>query len=168
MSREIILLSKPHQTVLVSCKGTFDMMGKSKNVDNLITVDWHMPSSIEPPLYLISIGRKRFSLNLIKQTKVFAVNFMPHGFEKQVMFCGENSGMKTDKYSETGLTPLECESIDCKMVKEASAVIECEVINDFETGDHIVFVGKVLKTHSFKEGKRILHIGGNEFTTTMR
>lgn len=166
MSKEEI--SYPVQTVLVSCKGDFDVMGKRKKVDNLITVDWHMPASFEPFMYAIAIGKKRFSLSLIRQTKVFAVNFMAHEFAKQVLFCGKNSGMKTDKYKAIGLIPVECESIDCKMVKEASAVIECEVVNEFDSGSHVIVVGKILKTHNFNSSKRLFHVGDNQFTTTMR
>lgn len=168
MSRETISLSKPKQIVLVSCKGNADVFGKKKEIDNIITIGWHMPASFEPPLYIISLGKTRLSLSLIRQSRVFAVNFMGKDYEKEALFCGKNSGVKVDKYKETNLTKEECDTIDCKRIKEASAVYECEVIDEIETGDHILIIGKILKAHSFKDDRRLLYNEGNEFTTTMR
>jgi flavin reductase (DIM6/NTAB) family NADH-FMN oxidoreductase RutF len=168
ISREVLSLSKPSQPILVSSKGTYDLMGKQREVDNLITIGWHMAASYQPPIYIICIGKDQFSLSLIRQTRVFAVNFMGKENEKEMLFCGKNSGARVDKYKETGLTPLECEAIDCKYVKEALAVYECEVINEIESGDHILVVGKILKSRKLRDGKRLLHLGGNDFTTTMR
>lgn len=168
MSREIIGLSKPQQTVLVSLRGDFELMGKRKEYDNLITVDWHMPTSFNPPLYIISIGKTRFSLNLIKNSRVFAVNFMTFLQKDAVLYCGQNTGLKVDKFHETKLTKEECSSIDCPYIKEAAAVYECEVVDEFETGDHIIFVGKIINTRNNNSEKRLLHTSGIDFTTTNR
>ncbi|MBR9690196.1 flavin reductase [Candidatus Woesearchaeota archaeon] len=164
--RKALNVVKPQQTVIVSCVGTKRIMGKEEKIDNMIVLDWHMPGSFDPALYIISIGKTRFSLDLVRETGVFAVNFMAREFEEQVMFCGSNTGLKFDKYKETGLTPIDCEKIDCKYVKEAEAVLECEVIDEFETGDHVCFVGKILKFHTFGNKPRLLHLGGRDFTTT--
>ena len=145
MANEILSLSKPNQPILVSCRGAFEAMGKQKEIDNIITLSWHMPASYTPPIYIIGIGSSQFSLSLIKKTGVFAVNFMGKDYAKEALFCGRNSGLNVDKFKETGLTPAECESIDCKYIKESSAVYECEVINEIEVGDHTLIAGKILK-----------------------
>ena len=60
MSKETLSLSKPSQPILVSTKGTFEIMGRKKEIDNLITLAWHMPASYDPPLYIIGLGNKQF------------------------------------------------------------------------------------------------------------
>lgn len=158
----------PRQTVLVSCRGlTKDMFsGKEEHKDNIIVLDWHMPLSFEPFLYGIAIGKTRFSLELIRESKVFAVNFMPLHLKDDVIFCGRNSGQHIDKFKETNLLKEECEKIDCPKIKQALAHLECEIINEIETGDHILFIGKVVHEDEKETGKRIFHTEDDDFTTT--
>lgn len=158
----------PMQTALVTCRGTVKNKFSSKEEvkDNVLTLDWHMPTSFDPFLYVISVGKKRFSYGIIKESKVFVVNFMPFELKKEVLFCGRNSGEHTDKFKESGLTKEESEKLDCCRIKEAAAYIECEVINEIETGDHIIFIGKVINSYETEEKKRLFHIEENKFTTT--
>jgi len=159
----------PRQTILVSCRAEITDRFSNKQIikDNLITVDWHTPISFNPQLYAISIGKERFSSKLIKESKCFVVNFMPYSLKKQVLFCGRNSGEFIDKFKETGLEKEEAEKIDCCRVKQALAFIECSVIKEIELGDHILFVGKVLKSKLKEYDKRLFHLEGDKFTTTI-
>lgn len=163
-----MLIYNPRQTVLITSRGTAKNRFNSKEEikDNIITLDWHMPTSFEPFLYAISIGRTRFSYNIIKNSGIFVVNFMPYELEKEVLFCGRNSGEHIDKLKESGLTKQESEKVDCFRIKEASAYIECEVINEIEAGDHIIFIGKAINSYEKDEKKRLFHIEGDNFTTT--
>ena len=163
--RSMSELTDPRQVILVTSREEMDIMGKKEVKDNIITIAWHMPVSFNPNLYAISIGKTRFSCEIIKKSKAFAVNFVPFELKKQVLVCGTKSGIHIDKFKEAGLTKEECKSIDCPRIKEALAYIECEVINEVDAGDHIIFVGKVLNSEIKKNGKRLLQ-RGNDFVTT--
>ena len=167
MTKEILGLSSPHQTLLVCTSGTIDMMGKKRKIDNIITIDWHMPVSFNPPLYCISVGKNRFSLKLIRHSRCFSVNFMSHEYEKALVFCGVNSGVNVDKFKETKLTKVECIKIDTNYVKEAESVYECEVVDEIEAGDHVIFVGKIIHSQKHDDKRRILNTNKG-FTTTMK
>jgi len=156
----------PRQVALVTSRAEVNLIGKSVLKDNIITVAWHMPVSFEPMLYAVSIGKTRFSCRLIKESKAFAVNFMPFELQKNALFCGTNSGEHIDKFEKSGLEKEECSSIDCPRIKDALAHIECEVINEIDAGDHIIFLAKVLKSEEKKEGKRLFQDEGRRFTTT--
>jgi flavin reductase (DIM6/NTAB) family NADH-FMN oxidoreductase RutF len=160
------LVYNPRQTVLVTCREEVMIMGKKVHKDNVITLDWHTPLSFEPGMYAISIGKTRFSRKLIEEGKAFCVNFMPPTQEDGVLYCGRHSGEHIDKFKEAGLTTAECDNIDCPRIKEAAAYLECETVQEIETGDHILFIGKVVGTKELKKGKRIFHTEGNNFTTT--
>ena len=67
----------PRQTILVTTRGEVSIYGKQKLLDNIIPVDWHMPCSFEPLMYVISIKKTHLSYTLIKSTKVWVVNFIP-------------------------------------------------------------------------------------------
>ena len=121
----------------------------------------------DPNLYAISVGKTRFSAELIRKSKVFAVNFMPYKLKEKALFCETHTGRHMDKFEETGLTKEESEKIDCPLIKEALAYMECEVVNEFETGDHIIFVGKIIDAKSRKAGKRLFQKDHTTFTTTV-
>ncbi len=157
----------PAQAVIVSTRGKTSLFGKEMTKDNIMTVAWHSPLSFDPKLYGISIGKSRFSCALIQESKVFAVNFVPHELKEKVIFCGKNSGMHVDKFMKSGLTKEECETIDCCRIGEASAFLECEVIDAFDAGDHIFFVGKVIKEQNNNDKKRLIYLGSEKFSTTI-
>ncbi|MFH1440056.1 MAG: flavin reductase family protein [Candidatus Woesearchaeota archaeon] len=153
----------PRQIVLVTCREELDFMGKTKEIHNIITVDWHMPCSFEPFLYAISIGKSRASYDLIKKSGVFVVNFIPFTLKDAAIFCGRHSGRHHDKFKETGLTMIESNHVDCPKIKEAIGYIECNVIEEIEAGDHVIFVGEVTHQELKREEKRLFHFGGSEF-----
>ena len=154
----ITTLTNPRQTVLVTCRH----QGK----DNIITLDWHTPLSFLPMMYAISVGKTRYSLELIRNSKVFVVNFMSKDFEKEILFCGRHSGRDFDKFKETGLTAEEAEKIDCPRIKEALGFLECKVVREVEVGDHVLFIAKVVHSDLKKRGKRLFHLFQDKFTTT--
>ncbi len=156
---KITTVTNPKQTILLTCR--------AEGKDNIITLDWHTILSFEPMMYAVSIGKTRFSFNLIKSSKVFVVNFMSKDFKKEVLFCGQNSGKTLDKFKETGLEKEEAETIDCPKIKQALGYLECKVEKEIEVGDHVLFIAKVSKAEIKENGKRLFHLLGDKFTTTI-
>jgi flavin reductase (DIM6/NTAB) family NADH-FMN oxidoreductase RutF len=160
-------IAKPRQVILVTTRGSAELLGRQVVKDNIFTLTWHSPLSFKPQLYGISVGTTRFSYKLIKESKVFVVNFIPHELREKALYCGRSSGATVDKFEKTGLTKEECESIDCCRIKEASAYLECEVIDEFEVGDHVFFVGKIVKEITKDDKKRLFYLGNERFTSTI-
>ena len=157
---KITTLANPRQTILLTCR--------ANKKDNVITIDWHTPLSFEPIMYAVSIGKTRYSLNLIKKSKVFVINFMSKDFEKEIIFCGRHSGKNIDKFKETGFEKKEAETIDCPRIKQALAYLECKVEKEIKVSDHILFIAKVTKANLRQKAKRIFHILDDKFTTTLK
>ena len=147
----------PRQVILVSCR--------YKDKDNVLTLSWHSPASFNPELYTIYVAKERFSYNLIKQSKCFCVNFISKDMDKEALLAGRKSGRDIEKF-ET-IEKEECEKISCPRLKKALAFLECEVIDEFEAGDHVIFVGKVVNKKLLKKDKRLFQLEGNTFTTTV-
>ena len=159
-------IAYPRQVVLVTSEADVEIFGKRQDKKDIITLSWHTPLSFEPFLYGIAVGKARFSKKLIEKSKVFAVNFMPAEFEKQILFCGKNSDELIDKFKETGLTPVECSKIHCSRIREALAWLECEVVEEVDMGDHVLVVGRVLNSSAAGKGRRLFQ-SGDGFTTTI-
>jgi len=160
-------ITNPRQTVLITCRSDIKVMGKSFLKDNIITVDWHMPTSFNPGLYAVSIGKSRLSCEMIRDSKGFVVNFMPYSQKKAVLYCGRHSGNHIDKYEQSGLEKEEAQTIDCPRIKEAVSCLECEVVDEKESGDHVIFIGKIMKNILKSDEKRIFHLTEDCFTTTV-
>ena len=162
-------LLHPMHTVLVSC------MGKNGK-PNIITLAWAMPTSINPPLVAISIAPRRYSHQLIEETKEFVVNIPTMEILKETFFCGRVSGRDHEKFREAGLTPSPAKKVKPPIIKECVAHLECKLHNQFATGDHTIFIGEIIEAYADKEcfteagynldkAKMVFHLGGNEFAT---
>ncbi len=152
-------LNGPRQIILVT--------SRYRGKDNIITLAWHMPTSFHPGMYAISVGKTRFSHDLISNSGVFCVNFVSGEYKNAIEVCGSVSGRAAEKFDGSGLDREECEKIDCPRIRQALGFLECKVVNSVETGDHTIFAGKVLHSGFKKAGKRLYHIEGLDFTTTV-
>jgi len=159
-------ITNPKQVVLVTSRSHMNILGKDIEKDNIIAIAWHMQVSFEPHLYAVAVGKTRFSCELIQKSKAFVVNFVPKALEKEAVFCGSHSGKHMDKFKESGLTKEDAQNLDCPAISEAVGYLECEVVNEVEAGDHIIFIGNVINSKLKKDEKRLLQssIG---FTTSV-
>lgn len=148
-------IANPRQIVLVTSR----WQGK----DDIITLAWHTPLSFEPMMYGICLGKKRYSLELIKNSGVFVVNFISKEFKDDVLFCGSVSGKDIDKFQETRFEKEEAQEINCPRIKQALGYLECLVMDQIETGDHIFIIGEVKKAHLKEKKERLFHLGGDNF-----
>ena len=161
-------LLHPRHTVLVTC---VDKTGKA----NIITLAWSMPTSIDPPMVVISIAPKRYSHKLIEETGEFVINVPTMKIVKQTLFCGRISGRKCDKFKEAPLTAAPAKKVRSPIIKECVAHLECKLVQTIPTGDHTLFVGEVVaayvnrrafnKTFNVKKVKPVFHMGGDSFVT---
>ena len=127
----------PKTAVLVTA---VDEAGKP----NIITLAWHSPVSIDPPLYGISISPKRYTHELIERTKEFVVNFPPWKLLEKVHYCGSVSGRKADKFRHTGLTPWPSQKVRPPSIAECYLHLECRLGRSPSLGDHTWFTGEVV------------------------
>jgi flavin reductase (DIM6/NTAB) family NADH-FMN oxidoreductase RutF len=152
----------PMPTSLVTTRGK-DSRGKI--VDNVLTIAWQCPLSFQPQMFGISVAKTRYSFSLISESKVFCVNFLTYEQKDLALSCGQTTGMNTDKFQKFRIAKDECETIDCCRLANYSGYLECEVVEQVDVGDHVFFIGKVLKSSGTADSKRLLHLGEGRFTT---
>jgi flavin reductase (DIM6/NTAB) family NADH-FMN oxidoreductase RutF len=131
--------------VFVTSRQEIEILSKKAVKDNVTATTFHMVCSIEPLVYSISVGKSSLTAELIGKAGCFCVNFLSDDYKKEAEFCMAYSGRHIDKFVKTSLGKEECETIDCARIKQATAWIECETINQIEAGNSIVFIGKVTR-----------------------
>jgi len=161
-------IANPRQTILVTTRSHHEVMGRILLKDNITATDWHSPISHSPLIYGIFLGADRVSVALIRQSKVFTVNFVGIQLEKAAQFCRIHHGHHMDKYEACGLHKEEASSIECGKIREALGYLECEVIFEQVFGDHVFFAGKVRQADIKNDGHRLIHMSKDIYTTTER
>ncbi|RMD58535.1 flavin reductase family protein [Candidatus Woesearchaeota archaeon] len=157
----------PRQTVLVTCRGTVEIIGKPTEKDDIATVHWHSPASTSPPLYAVFISKQVLADKIIRASQAFVVNFMGIENKEEIIRASRLSAEYSHKCEEVKLTEASCSKlVDCFRVKEALAWIECEVVKIIDAGDHTCFIGRIVHEEITREGGRAFHMGGEAYTTT--
>jgi len=142
---------------------------------NIITIAWQTPVSHTPMLVAISVGKTRYSHELLEKSKEFVINIPTVDLLKQVDFCGNVSGRSVDKFKESGLTPIKAEKVDAPLIKECIGHLECKLVETAPCGDHTIFIGEVVAAWVEKglfdgywlvdKAKLIHHLGGTKYNT---
>jgi flavin reductase (DIM6/NTAB) family NADH-FMN oxidoreductase RutF len=130
---------------------------------NPIAVSWTMLTSIEPPMLAISVGKERYSAEALRHSREFVLSLPSAEMKADVLFHGTKSGRDFDKLAECGTRTQPATRIDSVLLADAVANFECELVSEHATGDHIIFVGRVVAAHVHEDsGVRRLYALGNE------
>lgn len=130
--------SVPRQQVLITAR--------HDGTDNVWPIDWHMRLSNVPPIYGICAYRTGHGAQLVRDSGVFVVNFVPATWEDIIMYCGRTSGRDTDKFAGAGLRKEEAESVDAPRLADSLGALECKVQQSIDVGISTLFIADV--THS--------------------
>jgi len=142
-------ICNPRQVIFVTSRARINLFGKNTTKDNVTAINKHMPVSKKPMFYAISLHKDRFTLDLIRSSGVFCTNFCGKELKEAMLFCKEHNGKHMDKFNRAKLSKKEANTIDCPLIDQHKGVFECSVINEIETGDHVILIAKIM--HMQKE-----------------
>ena len=117
-----------------------DREGKS----NIITIAWTGTVCTNPPMAYMSVRPERYSYGMLKETGEFVINLTTEKLVRATDYCGVKSGRDTDKWKETGLTPIPAQEVNVPLIKESPVNIECRVSEIRELGSHHMFLARVV------------------------
>ena len=116
----------------------------SMKKSNILTVAWTGILNTNPATVYISVRPERYSYNIIKETKEFAINLTTKKLVYATDWCGVRSGAKFDKFKEMKLTKEKANFIKAPLIKESPVSVECKVIEERNLGSHTMFIAEVL------------------------
>lgn len=117
-----------------------DKEGKS----NILTIAWTGTVCTNPPMVYISVRPDRYSYELLKETGEFVINLTTESLTYATDYCGVKSGRDTDKWVDTGLTPVPASVVNVPLIGESPVNIECRVTEIKELGSHHMFLAEVV------------------------
>jgi len=142
----------PRPVVFVTLRGRASVLGKLSLRDEVVVTSWHAPVSQSPPLYLVALSSKlAHALALVRESGVFVVNFVPESFRDAAVAASHHSGEFVDTFGHAGLAVVQASKVDAPRLTDALSWVECEVVQEFVTGDHVCFVGSVIHSEVVDE-----------------
>jgi flavin reductase (DIM6/NTAB) family NADH-FMN oxidoreductase RutF len=119
--------------------------------DAAMTAAWHSSVSFKPALYGIAIAPKRFTYQLIRESREFGINFIPSGKASLAASIGGTSGHQMDKFERFNVKKEKPLKTTAPVLKDAYAVYECKLADSKPYGDHIWIVGEIVAVHFLEE-----------------
>jgi flavin reductase (DIM6/NTAB) family NADH-FMN oxidoreductase RutF len=124
----------------VWCVGSYDAGGSP----NVMTIAWGGICCSVPPCVTVSLRKATYTYGNIMARQAYTLSVPSEHYVKEADYFGMASGRDTDKFKETGLTPVRAGLVDAPYVGEFPMVLECRVIHHYEIGLHTHFVGEIL------------------------
>lgn len=150
---EAIKTKYPEQVVIAIAK---DKAGRA----NPVTLGWTMIASGTPAMMAIAVAKKHYSIEAIRHSKCFTIAFPSSDMADAALFFGSKSGRDIDKFAESDCKTKPAKEIDSVLLSDAVANFECTLESETEAGDHIIFVGKIIASHTNTEPQKRLYTIG--------
>lgn len=107
----------------------------TKDGDHGMTANAFMSVSLDPPLISISLDQSAKLLGKVRASRRYAVSVLSSDMEPLAMhFAGRSDPGIRDPFIHVEGLPI---------VPGASAVFISDVVQEFEAGDHVIFIGQV-------------------------
>jgi flavin reductase (DIM6/NTAB) family NADH-FMN oxidoreductase RutF len=119
---------------------TYDKDGKP----NGMTAAWTGVACSKPPAIGVSLRKATYSYQCIVDREAFCVCVPSEDQVKEADYFGIASGRDTNKFDDTGLTPVRSELVDAPYIQEFPMILECKLIHSYEIGLHTQFIGEIL------------------------
>jgi flavin reductase (DIM6/NTAB) family NADH-FMN oxidoreductase RutF len=127
--------------------GTYDAAGKP----NVMTAAWGGICCSSPPCVAVSLRKATYTYgNVIKQGG-FTINIPSEKHVHYADYFGMVSGRETDKFAESGLTPVRSTLINAPYIEEFPFALECKLMQQIEIGLHTQFIGEILDIKADEE-----------------
>lgn len=144
-----IELGSPYPYTLVV---TVDKNGRA----DIMGLSWWTITSWEPPMIAIAIGKPRYTHECLEYCKEFVLCFPSEGQEKGAWLCGQVSGRDLDKFKEAGFAKIPAKAVKPPIIDGSTLAYECKVFDQVDTGDHTLYLAKVVAIHGSPEKKKHL------------
>ena len=133
-------------TIITTIGPDGELIGNTANSFNSLSLD--------PPLILWSLGQQAHSLKAYMSADHFAVNVLRKGQEHL------SDQFATAKGNKWQAIDYELGQTGCPILPTSLAVFECKVASTYRGGDHVIFVGEVIKFDFDPQGTPLLFYRG--------
>jgi flavin reductase (DIM6/NTAB) family NADH-FMN oxidoreductase RutF len=106
-----------------------------------ITVNSLSSVSLEPPMVLIALDRRRFMTPIVRASGRYGVNILSED-QRSLSDCFAGAQVEPGREAFCG-APWHPGDTGVPILDGAIATLECSVVESFAAGDHELFIGRV-------------------------
>ena len=106
-----------------------------------ITVNALSSVSLDPPLVMVALDRRRFITPMVREVGRYAVNVLGGG-QQALSDCFAHAAVKPGREDFCGAA-WHPGPTGLPLLEGAIATLECTVVETFSAGDHDLFIGRV-------------------------
>lgn len=140
--------------------GLFILTARKNGQETGFLASWVQQCSFQPPMVSVAIQPKRAVIAFLPEGAAFSLNLLEDGQTDMIAHFGK--GFSPDEEAFTGLE-VERPGPGGPILKEALAVLECQVVRRVPAGDHDLFLAQVNSGRLFNEGRPMVHVRKNGF-----
>ncbi|HZS94183.1 MAG TPA: flavin reductase family protein [Chloroflexota bacterium] len=123
---------------------------------NMFTANWVTQVSFEPPLIAMSVQNDGHSIDLIRQSRSFAISVLGDDQRDIAGLLGKRWKLRPEKIEEVayrlGMT-------GSPILEDALGSVECIVTDSMAAGDSTLFIGRVMAAEVGREGTPLTMAG---------
>ena len=121
--------------------------GKGKQSTGMLA-SWVQQAGFDPPMVTVAVRQDRYIADWIAETGRFTLNQVAAGNKGLLKHFGK--GFDPDEEAFKGIELIDNHN-DSLILKQALAFLSCEVAGSIDSGDHRIFLARVI------EGQRLDH-----------
>jgi flavin reductase (DIM6/NTAB) family NADH-FMN oxidoreductase RutF len=119
---------------------TYDKDGKP----NMMAAGAGAICNMRPPCLMIGLRGVTYTHETILERKAFTVNIPSEENWREADYAGMVTGKNSDKFKDTGFTPVRSTLVDAPLIQECPVNFECRLMDKVELPSHTMFIGEVL------------------------
>ncbi len=132
----------------------------SKGKRNVMACEWTFNVSYDPLYIAVFVNPKHYTYDLLKESSEFGVNLCSIDQAALAHYVGNVSGKTVDKFKEFNIKTMPSKFIAPPLINGSVLSAECKVVKCIKLGDHVMFVGQVLRALVDDERKPFaMHLG---------
>ena len=129
---------------LLAGRPTCLLTTRYRGQDNVMTLSWTCPISLEPPLIALAIHPSRYTHGLLERAQECVLNIPARPLGEHIVQFGNRSGADLNKLEASGLDVEAGRRVDALWIDQCLAHIECAVVDRMAPGDHSPFIAQIV------------------------
>lgn len=123
------------------------------NENNMHICTYVSAISMDPKLYMVALYKGSKTLDMVSKSSQFLLQLLTEEQYRLVPLLGQQSGYHIQKMEILKSKDLVDKYNHFFYLKKAAAILELKIIEQKETGDHVVFICSVMKFKNLNDSK---------------
>ncbi len=133
----------------------YSISSRFDNMYNMNICTYTSAVSMKPKQLMVAIYNDTKTLEIVNNSTTFVLQLLAAKQYRMVDLLGKKSGKNIDKISRLEKRKLIAEWNGYKILKDALALIELEVVNTMQAEDHTLFLCTVIDYKNLNEGEAL-------------